>query len=442
MSVSQLYPNSETLADIRQQNRFAVLRLLSDHGALSRSDLVKLTARTNTTVATILDGLVEEELAEIVAEDKSNEAVETSRGRPASLYRLTNTRWLAAGIQITSDAVTGAFMLLDGTIIANASAAAPEDLPADNVLQIAGDLIEGLIAQVAHLEMKILGFGISLEGFVNPDTGLSLWMLFRNRWNDVPVKTFFEERFGLPTVIDYRVYAAALAEVYYGAARGIRDFVYLNIDTGIATASVASGSLVRSSTLPAGVTGGLGHILSSRSSKTCFCGNIGCMHNEITTRSLITQLKELLLLGRGHNIGQFWDTHEPTFGNLIEAIREEDALALQLRDRYSENLGITVSGTVQLFSANLVIVGGPTIQFGGYYAVEAAQRAISRLTILHPLFSQTRVLASALEPDSATVGAATLVVNAIMNGQIPTGNFELELKRDVIRTEQNGGSGQ
>ncbi|WP_119071174.1 ROK family transcriptional regulator [Aggregatilinea lenta] len=416
MLISQLYPTAETPADIRQRNRFAVLRLLRDHDPLSKSDLVRFTDRTNTTIATILDGLLAEGLVETVNETGS--LAGTTRGRPASLYRLSTARWLAAGIQIASNSVTAIIMTLDATIVAQGSAPAPEDLAAEDVLDIAGNLLDDLIERTQELNMSLLGLGVALEGFVSPETGESLWMLFRSKWKDVPVRAYLEQRFRLPVMIDYRVYAAALAEASYGAARGIQDFVYLNIDTGIATATVSSGALVRSSTQPAGITGGLGHVLTSRSSRPCFCGNIGCLHNEITIQALTAQLGEFLTLGRGHGIGLFWEDHAPTFENLIAAVRQNDALALQIRDRFIENLGIAVTGAIQLYSANLLIVGGPTLHFGGPEALEAAQHAIQRLTILHELLGSTKVIASTLLPDSATVGAATLVVHAVMVGTI------------------------
>jgi glucokinase len=317
---------------------------------------------------------------------------------------------------------------LDGTVFAHGTEPAPENLASDEVLRIAGDLLEELLNRTHDLQMDLLGIGVALEGFVNSETGQSVWMLFRTQWKDVLVQAYFEERFHLPVVIEYRVYAAAMAEAVYGAARDTPDFVYLNIDTGIATATVASGVLVRSSTQPAGITGGLGHVLTTSSPKPCFCGNTGCLHNEITTQALTLQLKELLKLGRGHSIGEFWETREPTFPNLIEAIQHRDALALQLRDRFIEYLGIAVRGAIQLFSANLLVIGGPTIQFGGEEAIVAVQNVTQRLTILHEILGKTRVAASTLKPDSATVGAATLVVHAVMNGQIVSSHLERKVR--------------
>lgn len=418
MLVSQLYPNAETPSNIRQRNRFTVLRLLRDHGPLSKSDLVELTNRTNTTIAAIVDSLLDERLVEVVDETQPGQSLEPTRGRPAMLYRISSSHWIAAGIQIASNSVTVIIMGLDGTVYAHDTVAAPENLASGDVLRIAGDLLEDLVRNTRDLHMELLGIGVALEGFVNPETGQSLWMLFRTRWKDVQVQAYFEDRFQLPVVTEYRVFAAAIAEAAYGAARDIPDFVYLNIDTGIATATVASGQLVRSSIQPTGITGGLGHVLTTSSPKPCFCGNSGCLHNEITTQALTLQLGDLIRLGQGHGIGPFWESHDPTFANLIKAVKHQDALALQLRNRFIEHLGIAVKGAIQLFSAHLLIIGGPTIQLGGIEAIHAAQNAAQQLSILHEILGNTRVIASTLKPDSATVGAATLIVHAVMNGQI------------------------
>jgi predicted NBD/HSP70 family sugar kinase len=410
----QLYPTSETPTDIRRRNRFAVLSLLRHYGTLSKSDLVRLTDRTVTTIAAILDELQGEGLVELV-EEQSGEVL---RGRPASFYRLNGQRWIVAGIQITSDTVTAAILNLHGHVLRTNSIAAPSDLPAGAVLELGTDLLRNLIEPTLGDGVGMLGIGIALEGIVDIPEGLSLWMLFRNKWRDVPVVAHFARQFGVPVVVDYRVFAAALAEAVYGAARGVSDFAYLNVDTGVAVAAVASGRLVRGGTGPTGVTGGLGHVLTSGGSRLCYCGKTGCLHTEITTQALLAQLREILNVSQGSGLGQFWHSHEPRLDNLIAAAHRGDELALQLRSRFAENLGIAVSGATQLFSANMIIVGGAAIQFGGEEALDSARRAVQRLTILHSQFGQTKIVASNLLPDPATVGAATLIIQAVMDGQL------------------------
>ena len=413
----QLNPTSKTHTDIRRLNRYTILNLFRQHGTLSKSDLVRLTELTVTTIATILEELVSEDLVEI-ADGEPSQAGEILRGRPASLYRLSSRRWIVAGIQIASNSITGVLLNFGGQVLDSASVSASSDLAADDVLEVATDLLHFLIERTTTPEMQLLGIGIALEGFVDVPAGLSLWMLFRSRWKDVPVAAHFEARFNVPVLVDYRVYAAALAEAMFGMGRGVPDFAYLNVDTGVAVAYVASGRMVRSSIGATGVTGGLGHVLTTNGTRLCYCGKVGCLHTEITTQALLTQLKELVSVSQGSGIGEFWQTHELRFDNLIGAVQQGDALALQLRSRFAQSLAVAVSSTAQLFSANMIVIGGVAVQFGGKEALDTARTAVQQLTILHSQFGLTKIVASKLSPDPATMGAATLVIQAVMDGQI------------------------
>ncbi len=413
----QLHPTSETPSDIRRRNRHTVLSLLRQHGTLSKSDLVRLTHRTSTTIATILDGLIEERLVNLV--DHAN-GTETLRGRPATFYALSRSSWSIAGLQIASDMVTAVVVNLHGELLASGTITAPANTPPAAVLKLASDLLDSVLGRVAVPGVELLGLGIALEGLVDIEAGLSLWMLFRQHWKDVRVTEYFSQYYQVPVLIDYRVYAATLAEAIYGAGSNISDFAYLNIDTGVAVASVASGRLVRSGAVPTGFTGGLGHVLTTGGSRLCYCGNTGCLHTEITTQALLTQLRELLDVTRGSSIGSFWQQHDVTFDNLMLATQQNDTLALQLRSRFAQNVAIAVSGTAQLFSGNLVIMGGMAAQFGGEEALEASRRALQGLKILHRQFGLTRIITSSLQPDPATLGAASLVIQAVMDGNITT----------------------
>jgi len=413
-----LYPSPRTPADVRRSNRYAVLSLLRDYGALSKSELVELTDLTNTTITTILDDLMVEGLVRPVEESEQNRGAEASRGRPAAVYSLDNERWRVAGLQIASDTITSVMMNLSGDVLEVGRLHAPVEMPIAEVLDSAASLLAGLIQRAVHGRGRLLGIGVALEGLVDVNAGLSLWMLLRDNWNNVPIREFFESRFALPVFVDYRVYAAALAESYYGAAKGVSDFAYLNVDTGIAVASVASGTLVRSSAEPGGITGGLGHVMTAGGHRQCYCGSVGCLQTEITTQALLTQVRELLAVSHRQDSQSFWQSYPLTFDSLIAAVHQNEPLALHLRDRFAANLGIAVRGATLLYSANKVIMGGAAIRFGGDEALNSARRAVRRLSLLHQLFQSAEVVASSLLPDSATVGAATLVIQAVMDGQI------------------------
>src|SRR5258706_11889717 len=93
-----LRPIAETPTDIRRRNRYAVLSLLREHGTLTKSDLVTLTARTGTTITAILDDLLDEGLVMPVDGLDDQRGIDASRGRPSTRYRLTSRRWRTAGL--------------------------------------------------------------------------------------------------------------------------------------------------------------------------------------------------------------------------------------------------------------------------------------------------------------------------------------------------------
>ncbi len=424
-----LQPSSETPTDIRRQNRYTVLSLLRNYKILSRSDLARLTELANPTIGSILDALVEETLVQLV-EDGDGNRLETMRGRPAAQYRLNTETWLAAGLQIASNSLTALLMRLDGTVVDSERVPAPSDMPHEVVLETATTLIQSLLARSGQGQ-QLLGLGLAVEGLVDAQNGLSLVMPYRADWDNVPIAAVLGERFGVPVVADWRVYTAALAEATYGAARGISDFAYINVDTGVAVASVASGTLVRNDTTPAGTTGDLSHIPFVGGTRLCYCGSTGCLQTEITTPALLAQLEDMIRSSVSGKRDSFWQTNEPSLDNLLRAAREGDPVALQLQARLAPTFAFVARAAIFLFSANLVILGGPVVQFVGEEAVTVARQAAQRLGLIHPIYRSTTIVASELQPDSATVGAATLIIQAILDGRIT-------VPTDLTNTQEKG----
>src|SRR2546422_11517473 len=79
-------------------------------------------------------------------------------------------------------------------------------------------------------------------------------------------------RLGVPVFPDRDVFVAAFAEAMFGAARGVRDWVYITISTGIGGAIVTDGKLLRG---VSGTAGEIGHVPIDPNGPRCGCGNIG-----------------------------------------------------------------------------------------------------------------------------------------------------------------------
>jgi glucokinase len=100
----------------------------------------------------------------------------------------------------------------------------------------------------------------------------------------VDVRAWAEEAFGVPCDIENDARAALVGETVHGAAAGARDAVLVTIGTGIGTAAMMDGVVLRGATDHAGILGG--HVTVDVDAGSCPCGNIGCAESLASTWAL------------------------------------------------------------------------------------------------------------------------------------------------------------
>ena len=90
----------------------------------------------------------------------------------------------------------------------------------------------------------------------------------------IPLAAMFEERLGIPTALTNDANAAAIGEMTYGAARGMKDFIMITLGTGVGSGIVINGQLVYGHD---GFAGELGHVIVDPTGRQCGCGRKGCL---------------------------------------------------------------------------------------------------------------------------------------------------------------------
>ena len=139
---------------------------------------------------------------------------------------------------------------------------------------------------------ELAGIGIGAPGPLNPNTGILMEAPNLPGWIDVPLRTLVSEHFGRPTFLGNDANLAALAEYSYGAARGIRDMIYLTISTGIGSGVIADGRLLLGTH---GLAAEAGHVVIDPDGPRCSCGKRGHLEayaaGPAITRDVVTRLK-------------------------------------------------------------------------------------------------------------------------------------------------------
>ena len=106
----------------------------------------------------------------------------------------------------------------------------------------------------------------------------------------VPLAALFEEKLGVPTALTNDANAAAIGEMTYGAARGMKDFIMITLGTGVGSGIVVNGQLLYGHD---GFAGELGHVIVRRENgRLCGCGRKGCLETYCSATGVARTARE------------------------------------------------------------------------------------------------------------------------------------------------------
>jgi glucokinase len=176
-------------------------------------------------------------------------------------------------------------LVRDGEVIAKTSIPANSGEGMLARLPEAEQAVRGLLASLGADLEQCAGVGLALPGVIDPvrRTLVSI----KEKYTDAIGFDFAgwtAKAFGLPPVVENDARAALLGEVAYGAARGEKDAVLVIFGTGIGTAAIMDGRVVRGRHDQAGILGG--HLTTDVYGEVCACGNAGCLEAQASHWSL------------------------------------------------------------------------------------------------------------------------------------------------------------
>lgn len=222
----------------------------------------------------------------------------------------------------------------------------------------------------------------------------------------VPIAKLFSEALGVPVRVTNDANAAAMGEMTYGAARGMKNFIMITLGTGVGSGIVCDGRVVYGSD---GFAGELGHVIVDRSenARPCGCGRKGCLETYCsatgvarTARHLLETRNEASLL-RKHNVDEI------TSFDVFQAAEAGDKLALEIFEETGSRLGAACADFAAFSSPEaFVFFGGLTK--AGDYIMDPIKRAYDE-NVLFVYKDKAKLLISTLNgSEAAVLGASAL----------------------------------
>ncbi len=212
------------------------------------------------------------------------------------------------------------------------------------------------------------------------------------------------EALGLKAKLTNDANAAAIGEMTYGAAKGMKDFILVTLGTGLGSGFVANGELIYGHD---GFAGELGHVIAIRDGRKCGCGRYGCLETYASATGIVYSAEELLNEVDDDTILRQYQG-KITAKMIHEAAEQGDAFAIELFEFTARILGQTLADTVAITSPEVIIFFGGLANAGDLL-LEPGCINTWKKNLLNIYQNKVRLLQSALpDADAAILGASAL----------------------------------
>ena len=224
----------------------------------------------------------------------------------------------------------------------------------------------------------------------------------------IPFTELLQKEFGLPAFLTNDAKAAALGEMIYGGAKGMKDFAIITLGTGLGSGIVVNGQLLYGHD---GLAGEVGHTIVNPRGRACGCGRRGCLETYASATGIKRTACELLATENAPSRLRELPYEEITSQKICEAAREGDPIALETFRFTGEILGMALANLVAILRPEAIFLQGGAAKAGDL--LFAPTREYMEKNMLFLFKDKVRILPSSLPSNAAIYGAAALVWNEL-----------------------------
>jgi len=375
----------------------AVLRLIWTEQRISRAEIAQRLGLSRSTVSEQVEVLL---ASGLVAEA----GIGSSRGgRRPIVLAFQDDAFDLLGVDMGASHVSVVRTDLRGHIQAVAGRSFPVQTDPEGTRACIAALCDAVMEGVAP--ERLVGIGVSVPSPVDPAHPEQLSPLALPAWHGAHGLMDLLAPFGVPLFVDNDANCGALAEHWWGGARGLQDFTYIKVATGIGAGIFMGGAIRRGAR---GVAGEIGHVAIDPRGELCVCGNRGCLTTLVSGDALV---KRATALRRQFPRSTLCDG-PITLARLEQAALHDDPLALQVVHEAGEHLGVAIADMLNLLNPSCVIFGGGLTVLGDRLLLPIKESALRRIFVQE--LASTTIVASALGEQVVGIGAATLVLDAAL----------------------------
>ena len=221
----------------------------------------------------------------------------------------------------------------------------------------------------------------------------------------IPLADIVTKKFGIPCIITNDANAAAIGEMTYGAARGMKDFIMITLGTGVGSGIVINGQMVYGHD---GFAGELGHVTVKRNNgRTCGCGRTGCLEAYCSATGVARTAREFLDIRKDKSKLRELDPDSITSKDVYDAAMAGDKLAKEIFDYTGTILGEALADFTAFSSPEAFVIFGGLAKSGDLI-MKPIQEAYDK-NVMSIFRGKAKIIFSQMkEADAAILGASAL----------------------------------
>ncbi len=310
----------------------------------------------------------------------------------------------AIGIDLGGTKIlTGLVNKKNGEIISSVKKKTKKDKGPQNISKKITESIQELLEESKISKKEISSVGIGAAGQVDRKKGILISAANLDCY-DLNLKEKIKDFIDLPVYVGNDVEIAAIGENTFGAAKGYKDVVCIFVGTGIGSAIIKDGKIIKGAT---GTAGEIGHTIVDLNGRPCGCGGHGCLEAYASRSAIEKRIEGALKKGRKSVILNYLENGKSISSHMIhDAIIEGDELVTQCVDEAAEYLSGGVASVINFINPQLIILGGGLIEAVDYFYNQVIKKAKAKSL---PVPAESIVFKKAALGDfSGVIGAAFL----------------------------------
>jgi glucokinase len=327
----------------------------------------------------------------------------------ATTQRLEGSKKVVLGVDIGGTNTKFGYVDREGNCLANASMPTHANQPAGVFFKRLQEKSKLMFRDLTgKCELAGIGIGAPNANFHKatiehpPNLG----------WDYVDVRSELGKYYAVPMAVTNDANAAALGEMLFGAAKGMKDFMIITLGTGLGSGIVANGELIYGAD---GFAGEIGHTIVDPNGRQCGCGKRGCLEAYCSATGLCRTVQELICNTTEPSELRSVSFEALTAQRVSESAQRGDRLALQAFECCGNILGLKLADSVAHLSPEAIILFGG-LAAAGELIFNPTRRSLEEH--LFPIFrNKVKLMPSTLmEGNSAILGASALIWNALDKG--------------------------